>query len=610
MKRTQNFKAHDITCESRDDGSLILRARDALGSVAQTTGDWLEHWAQEVPDRVFIAERSGAGWREGSYASVLEKVQAIAAALLARGFDANRPILVMSGNGMDHALLSLAAQYVGVPVVPVAEQYSLIQAAHPRLQHAISLVKPAMAYVVDEEQYASALALEDLAGIEVVASRVKAQGSKVTAFDALLKGANADVAAAHAKVGPDSVAKILMTSGSTSAPKGVLTTHRMMCVNQTQIAQSLPMLNQHTPRILDWLPWNHVFGGSHNFNMMLANGGSFYIDDGKPVKGLFARTLENLSMVTGTLCFNVPVGFAMLLEALRADTDLRQRFFQDLDLIFYAGASLPQDVWRGFEDMAMEIKGEVPLMTSSWGLTETAPACVMQQEPTDRAGVIGVPMAGIDLKLLPNDEGRYEARVRGPNIMTAYFNAPEKTAEAFDAEGFFITGDAMRFVDPTDPNRGLAFDGRISEDFKLLTGTWVRAAQLRIDMLAVLAPLASDLVITGQDKGDIGLFIFPDRNELAKAGYAAESKDGAVVDDPSLLAEIGRRLSVHAAGASSSTRIARAFVMAEAASMPEGEMTAKGNLNARKIMSLRADLLERLYQGAPQDGGLILSQRS
>lgn len=609
MKRTQNFKAQDVSCHMQADGSFLLQARDALGPVVNTTGDWLERWAQEAPDRVFIAERSGAGWREGSYASVLEQVQAIAASLLARGLDASRPILIMSGNGMDHALLSLAAQYVGVPVVPVAEKYSLIEAALPRLQQAISLVKPAMAYVVDEGQYASALALDDLSGIEVVASRVKAQGSKVTAFDALLKGADEDVAAAHAKVGPDSVAKILMTSGSTSAPKGVLTTHRMMCVNQTQIAQSLPMLTQHTPRLLDWLPWNHVFGGSHNFNMMLANGGSFYIDDGKPVKGLFARTLENLSMVTGTLCFNVPVGFAMLLEALRADADLRQRFFQDLDLIFYAGASLPQVVWQGFENMAMEIKGEVPLMTSSWGLTETAPACIMQQEPTNRAGVIGVPLPGVQLKLIPNDEDRYEARVRGPNVMTDYFDAPQKTAEAFDADGYFITGDAMRFVDPKDPNRGLAFDGRISEDFKLLTGTWVRAAQLRIDMLALLSPLASDLVITGQDKGDIGLLIFPDKGELAKAGIATSSTDSVVMDDPALLAEIARRLSQHAKGASSSTRIARAFVLAEPASMPEGEMTAKGNLNARKIMSRRADVLERLYKGDANCGGLILSRR-
>ncbi len=609
LVRAQNVQRHDVLCQPRADGSLVLTARQPLGPIAATTGDWLERWAQNAPDRVFIAERSGAGWREESYASVMQQVCALAASLLERGLTAQTPILIMSGNGVDHALLALAAQYIGVPTVPVAEQYSLIQAALPRLEHAIKMVKPAMAYVLDEAQYGAALALDALQGVEVVASCPLARGSKVTAFSELLRGSGGDVAAAHGRVGPDTVAKILMTSGSTSAPKGVLTTHRMMCVNQAQIAQSLPMLSQHTPRILDWLPWNHVFGGSHNFNMMLANGGSLYIDDGKPVKGLFDRTLENLAMVTGTLCFNVPVGFAMLLEALRKDSRLRQRFFERLDLIFYAGASLPQDVWRGFEDMAMEIKGEVPLMTSSWGLTETAPACVMQQEPTDRAGVIGVPLPGVSLKLLAGDEGRFEARVKGANVMPGYYQDVAKTREAFDEEGYFITGDAMRFVDPSDPNKGLAFDGRIAEEFKLLSGTWVRAGQLRMDALAALAPLASDLVVTGQDRGDIGLFIFPDKAEVARAGFDATSALDDALSDAGLLAEIERRLADFGQGASSSTRIARALVMAEPASMPDGEMTAKGNLNGRKIMTRRAGLLERLYAGQAQDAGLILVPR-
>ena len=291
-----------------------------------------------------------------------------------------------------------------------------------------------------------------------------------------------------------------------------MTTHRMMCTNQVQLADAMPFLRARPPRIVDWLPWNHVFGGSHNFNMMLANGGSLYIDDGKPVKGLFERTVENLSLITGTLCFNVPVGFSMLLGALRKDAGLRQRFFEDLDMIFYAGASLPQDIWQGFEHMAVETKGEVPLITSSWGLTETAPAMMLQHEPTENSGVVGVPLNGVTAKLIPDGEMRCEVRVKGPNLMPGYFEAPEKTAEAFDDEGFFITGDAMRFVDPEDINKGMKFDGRISEDFKLLTGTWVRAAQLRIDILAALSPLASDLVVTGADKSEIGVMIFPNCN--------------------------------------------------------------------------------------------------
>lgn len=286
--------------------------------------------------------------------------------------------------------------------------------------------------------------------------------SGVTPFESLLKGDGAvDPDTAYARVGPDTIGKILMTSGSTSSPKGVLTTQRMMCVNQTQIADALPFLRERPPRIVDWLPWNHVFGGSHNFNMMLANGGSLYIDDGKPVKGVFARTLENLSMVTGTLAFNVPVGLSMLLGALQKDGDLRQRFFENLDLIFYAGASLPQEVWQGFEQMALQVKGAVPLMTSSWGLTETAPATMMQQEPTASSGIVGVPLTGVTVKLIPDPDMRCEVRVKGPNIMPGYFENPEKTRESFDEEGFFITGDAMKFVDPERPEMGMRFDGPI-----------------------------------------------------------------------------------------------------------------------------------------------------
>jgi feruloyl-CoA synthase len=598
MKRTSQFLRHSISREDRADGAILLRSNHGLGPVVDKTSDWLHRWAKEAPDRVFLAERSGAGWREESYSSTLQKVRLIAQSLLARGMGADTPILIMSGNGVDHGLLALAAQYIGVPVAPVAEQYSLIHGAHGRLRQAIELLQPTMAYVVDADQYGEALKLDALEGVEIVASR---PGSieTVTTFDALLQGdASVDLDAANGQVGPDTVAKILMTSGSTSAPKGVLTTHRMMCVNQTQLADGLPFLRDRPPRVVDWLPWNHVFGGSHNFNMMLANGGSFYIDDGKPVKGLFDRTLENLSMVTGSLVFNVPVGFAMLRDALEKDAALRQRFFENLDLLFYAGASLPQDVWQSFEKMAIDVKGEVPLMTSSWGLTETAPATMMQQEPIGRSGVVGVPMNGVTAKLIPDADMRCEVRVKGPNIMPGYYQDPEKTKEAFDDEGYFITGDAMVFVDPDDVNKGMKFDGRISEDFKLLTGTWVRAAGLRIEMLACLAPLAADLVITGQDRDEIGLMIFPDRDALAAAGFTLEEEDGALTC-PKLLSEIHHRLNERSGRVSgSSTRVVRAIVLAEPASLTEGEVTAKGNLNFRKVLTGRANLLKRLYDDA------------
>lgn len=597
MGQTDKYKPHNATLETRADGVMLLRSGDPLGAVASSTGTWLHQWANQMPDAVFIAERSGAGWRTESYSASLEKVRALAASLLARGLDAQTPIIIMSGNSVDHALLSLAAQYIGVPTVPVAEQYSLIPGAHPRLIEAVHMVRPAMAFVGDADTYAEAIALDVFDRVEVVTTNPGSQ--KVTPIADLLKGdASVNLDAAFAAVGPDTVAKILMTSGSTSSPKGVLTTQRMMCTNQTQIADALPMLRQRPPVIVDWLPWNHVFGGSHNFNMMLANGGSLYIDDGKPLPKLFPRTVENLGLMTGTLAFNVPVGFSMLLGSLRADDALRHRFFADLDMIFYAGASLPQEIWTGLEDLARKSDRDMPLVTSSWGLTETAPAVLMQHELTDQSGIVGVPLNGTTIKLMPDPDGRCEVRVKGPNIMDAYFENPEKTAESFDDEGYFITGDAMVFVDANDPNKGMRFDGRISEDFKLLTGTWVRAAGLRLDVLACLSPFAADVVITGHDRDEIGVLVFPNIAALEDAGYATTQEDG-VMTCAKLNAKIAEVLAERAARVTgSSSRITRALVMSEPPSLTDAEVTAKGNLNFRKVLTRRAGLLARLYDNS------------
>lgn len=604
MKRTENYKKHNVIAETKDDGIIILESQEPLGDIVTKTGEWLHYWAEKTPDQVFLAERSGPGWREETYKSSLQKVRALAQSLLARGMNEETPILIMSGNGVDHGLLSLAAQYIGVPTVPVAEQYSLIHGAHNRLQHVIELIKPKMAYTVDAVNYGEALNLQAFNGVEIVASHTGGRDG-VIAFNDLLNGDETPaLEAAYNKVGLDSVAKILMTSGSTSNPKGVLTTQRMMCTNQVQIRQSIPILGQKPPCIVDWLPWNHVFGGSHNFNMMLANGGSIYIDDGKPVKGLFDRTIENLKMKTGSLLFNVPVGFEMLVAVLMRDESFRRDFFTGLDMIFYAGASLPQETWTAMEKMAVEVSGEVPLITSSWGLTETGPACLMQQEPTDRSGIVGVPVSGLSVKLIPDDEMRCEIRVKGDNIMQGYFHDAAKTAECFDEEGYFMTGDAMKFVDPADPNKGLKFDGRISEDFKLLTGTWVRATTLRTDLLACMAPLASDVIITGHDRNEIGMMIVPNREEIEAEGYKLTEKDGLIVCDL-LKGEIEHRLGERASHVSgSSVQVKRALVLAEPPSLADGEVTAKGNLNFRKILTRRADLLERLYDD--QDDAIAL----
>ncbi|WP_425099022.1 feruloyl-CoA synthase [Tropicibacter sp. S64] len=583
---------HKVVREDRPDGTIILRSAYDMGPVVAKSGIWLDDWAARTPDAVFIAERQGDGWREVTFAQARALVRGIAASLLKRGMWQGTPILVISGNGVDHGLLALAAQYVGVPTVPLAEQYALIPAANGQLRHCAEVVKPVMVFADDAARYGNALALDCFDGMEKVVSAGAGEG--MTSFASLTEGADqAAVDDAAAQVGPDTVAKYLMTSGSTSSPKAVVTTQRMMCANQTQIADALPFLRQYPPRIVDWLPWNHVFGGSHNFNIALSNGGTLYIDNGKPTPALIGRTFENNRMKSGTIAFNVPVGFAQMRDAMKEDKALRESYFKDLDMLFYAGASLPQDVWRDLEDMARDVRGDVPLMNSSWGLTETAPACLMQHEPTDRSGIVGVPLTGVEVKLIPDEDMRCEVRVRGPNIMPGYLNAPEKTAEAFDEEGFFITGDAMKFVDPADMNKGLKFDGRISEDFKLLSGTWVRAANLRLEVLAELGALAQDVVICGADKAEIGVMIFPGPKALALAGEGAD-QGGALVNEA--LAEAVHGALAHRHDHGSASRIARAMVLAEPPSLSDGEATAKGNLNFRKILTRRAALYERLFE--------------
>lgn len=547
-----------------------------------------------------VAERQGPGWRNVTYADLLRFVRRAASFLLARGLGPDDTIAILSGNGVDHLILSLAAQYVGVPVVPLAEQYSLIPEAHDRLIYVLDKVRPRLAFADDAARYAAALGLAQLQAVEVVTARPAGIGRDLTPMDALLShDLHPGLEEARQAVGPDTLAKIMFTSGSSADPKGVLTTHRMMCVNQAQMAAVMPFLHDVPPRITDWLPWNHVFGGTHNVNTMLAHGGTLHVDSGKPTGRGFAETLANRTAYPGTMVFNVPVGYAMMVDAIDGDADLRRHLMKDLDLIFYAGASLPQDVWDRLERAMIEVRGGLPMMASSWGLTETAPACVMVHEPIGRSGVIGVPLPGVELKLIPDAELRCEIRVRGPNIMPGYYGDDERTAAAFDDEGFFITGDAVRFVDPHDMNQGLIFDGRVSEDFKLETGTWVQAGALRMNALKVLTGLAQDLVICGHDRGEVGMFVFPPPGAVTPANTTR----GAVSDER-LMAQVAARLrALNADATGSAKRITRALILSEPPSVEGQEITDKGSLNIRKIMTRRADLLERLYDN--EDPALI-----
>lgn len=581
------YRSHRVTKDYRADGSIILKAEDALPETANRTTDWLDKWASQTPNSVFLAQRSGDGWLEITYLEAQQRATRLAAGLLDLGLSDQRPIMILSGNSIDHGILALAAQYVGIPFVPLPEQYSLIPAARNQVDYAASIVNPGLVYAEDGEAFADVLKRDVFKQAHKVVSK---QGHNGANTIEQLSQSNTNISHANSTVGADTIAKILMTSGSTSSPKAVPTTHGMMCVNMAQLGYGLPFLAERPPVIVDWLPWNHVFGGSHNFNMMLANGGALYIDAGKPAPHLIGKTLDNLRLKTGTMTFNVPAGFAMIRDALKKDASLQRAYFENLDMLFYAGASLPQDVWADLETMSREVRGEMPLFTSSWGLTETAPAVLLQHEPTSQSGVIGVPLPGIDVKLIPEEDKRYEVRVRGPNVFNGYLNQPDQTKNAFDDEGFFITGDAMQFVDESNLNLGLKFSGRISEEFKLLTGTWVRAATLRLDVLSTLSGIAADVILTGADLNEIGLFIIPTSDTRAKSD--AKDVNGALSiksEEP----EIRKRLNT--IGSSSSTRIARAMILSEAPSMALGEITAKGNINFRKLLACRSVLLDRLY---------------
>ncbi|MEM0949301.1 MAG: AMP-binding protein [Pseudomonadota bacterium] len=576
---------HKVLREDRDDGVILLRSGYEMSAPAAKTTDWLDRWAHEMPEALFLAERAGPAWREMTYSEARDMVQALASGLLARGLAPGAPLMILSGNGIDHAILTLACQWIGIPTVPLAEQYSLIPGAETHISQIAHTVRPAAVYALDGDLFARALGLQAFEGLPKFVSR-NAHPVQ-TRLDVLMKE-SADPGAAAAACGPDTVVKILMTSGSTSAPKGVETTHAMMCANQAQIADAMPFLRARPPRLVDWLPWNHVFGSSHNFNLVLAHGGSMHIDAGKPVPHLLGTTIENNRMIAGTIAFNVPAGFAMLRDAMREDTALRESYFRDLDMLFYAGASLPQDVWDDLEAMARDVRGDVPLFTSSWGLTETAPAALVQHEASATgAGVLGVPMTGVTVKAVPDADGRMDIRVKGPNVFRRYLNDPVRTVDAFDEEGFFITGDAMRFVDNGDITKGLRFDGRLSEDFKLTTGTWVRAANIRLEVLEHLKGLVQDVVLCGEGQARIGLLIIP----LPEAEGTA--RDG-VLDAPDLMQTILVRLSGRQTEGSA-TRIGPVAIVSEPPSIPAGEITAKGNLNFRRLLEKRAHVVDRLF---------------
>jgi feruloyl-CoA synthase len=616
-------------------GGLLLRSRHPLGPYARSLGELLRQQAAAVPERTFLAERTdgggggaGGGWRRLSYGACLQAVERIAGALLARGLTARRPVALLSDNGIDHALLQLAAMHVGIPAAPISPAYSLLSRDHLKLRAILRQVRPGLVFAADGEAFAAALAAAfPRHDVELVVSARPPAGRTATLLaDLLAQPAGADVAARAAAVGPDTVAKILFTSGSTGSPKGVLNTQRMLCSNQQAIATGWRFLADRPPVLVDWLPWSHTFGGNHNFNLVLRHGGTLYIDAGKPAPGAFETTVANLREVPSTLHFNVPRGFEMLVPRLADDRDLRDTFFRDLDVLFYAAAALPQHLWKQLEQLSVAATGRRVVMLAAWGSTETAPCATQVHMPIERAGVIGVPVAGTDIKLVPAGD-KLEIRVKGPNVTPGYWppgggdsdsdgdgdNGRGGTGEAtgtgstggagpFDEDGFLATGDAARLADPSDPARGLIFDGRLAENFKLSTGTWVQVGELRADVLAAAAPLIQEAVVTGHDRAGIGLLLFPNLAACrALCGdTAAQLPTADLLARAEVRAGVAAALAAHnAANPGASRRLTRALLLAEPPSIDAGEITDKGYVNQRAVLANRAALVERLHRPGP-----------
>jgi len=596
--RPVRLGALDPVLERRGDGVIHIRAKQVLPPYHAKLSEPLQHWANAAPERVFLAQRGAQDrWRTLSYAEVLARVKRIGASLLRRGLSAERPIAIISGNDIEHALLALAAMYVGIPYAPISPAYSLLSSDFGKLRAIIDLLTPGLVFANDGGPFARALYQTVPDDIELVVTR-NPLGDRPTALFADLTGADDDagVAAAHAKVTPDTIAKFLFTSGSTGSPKAVVNTQRMLCANQAMLAAGFCFVADQPPVVVDWLPWSHTFGSNHNFNMVLVNGGSLYIDDGNPTPPGVPKTVRNLREIAPTIYFNVPKGYEALVPHFRADRQLAQNFFSRLKVLFYAGAGLNQTTWDDLTKLAIETTGERIIFLSSLGSTETAPLALACTWDFGRPGNIGLPAPGVELKLVPN-EGKLEARLRGPHITPGYWRQDQLTREAFDEGGFYKLGDALKFVDPNDAGKGLLFDGRIAEDFKLSTGTWTSVGPLRARFIDHFAPLVRDVVFAGPDRDDIVALVIPDIEACRKfAGLTADAAPAAVLDEPRLRAkftELLNQLAVTSRG--TSTRVTRAILMAEPPSMDKGEMTDKGSINQRAVLKNRAALVDELY---------------
>ncbi len=583
-------------------GTHYLKAEQALQDFPERMTDRLRHWAEQTPERTLFARRvkqadgSFGDWRHVSYQEAWTTARNIAQGLIDRGLNAERPVAILSENSLEHALLALGCMLAGVPFVPTSPPYSLVSVDYDKLKHVLKTVTPGLVFAQDE-RYAKAIAATVGEDVEVVMNSGNVAGRSTTSFAQLCAIPATDaVDHAMAATGPDTIVKFLFTSGSTKLPKAVINTNRMCCANQQQMSQSMPVLQEQPLVLVDWLPWNHTFGGNHNFGMVVYHGGTLYIDDGKPTPALINETLRNLREVAPTVYFNVPTGYEAIANAMKTDDALRKNFLSRVKMFFYAGAALAQPIWDSLYESEEREIGERIVMTSGLGMTESGPFGLFVTNPNVRAGDLGVPTPGLELKLIDMD-GKTEVRYRGPNITPGYWRAPVETFEAFDEDGFFKTGDAVKWIDETDVHLGLKFDGRIAEDFKLATGTFVSVGPLRGKIIAAGAPYIQDVVLTGLNMKEVGAMVFPTPRVRELAGLPDTAPLADVLAAPAVLAHMQKVMNELAASSTgSANRIARMCLLAEAPTIDKGEITDKGSINQRAVLHHRADTVAALHE--------------
>jgi feruloyl-CoA synthase len=601
----------DIAVERRGDGVIILKSRIPLNPYETHIPASLSKWAAEAPERIWLAQRSGPDrqWRELSYGEAKRMVDALTQGLLNLGLEPGRPVAILSGNSIEHALMTMASMQARFPAAPVSPAYSLMSHDHQKLKYLFDLIKPAVVMVQDGPTFEKALKALPLDGVTVVHVARPCDDIKSIAFsDLAATPVTKDVADSIATITPDTVGKLLFTSGSTGMPKAVINTQAMMCANAAMMKQVRPR-NPNGPvaTYLDWMPWNHTMGGNALFNPVLIDGGTLYIDDGRPMPGVIEETLKNLREISPTYYANVPAGYAALAAAMEKDDALCRNFFKNLGLMAYGGARLPDDLYDRMQALAVRATGERIVFYTGWGSTETAPTSTGTYWDTERVGLIGLPFPGVELKMVPVGT-KYELRLRGVNVFPGYFGRPDLTKAAFDEEGFYCIGDAGIFVDPDDPVQGIIFAGRVVEDFKLTTGTFVHVGSLRTDAIAAATPVIQDALVAGQDRAFVGLLAWPNLHACRQMIGNTEAAFEEVVKHPAVIACLKKGLEAHnrSTEGASSMRIARAMLMVEPPSIDGNELTDKGYINQRAGLERRASLVQRLYADRPGEDVIVL----